>query len=82
MYFYTVISWLRRDQSNYYPEVVEKIWDTVARDRSLIENSYASWQSSCERQLSFFLCHTWTSSLNLVAVKKFSAELFPFDLIK
>ena len=27
---YTVISWLRGEQSNYCPEVVEKIWETVA----------------------------------------------------
>ena len=30
---YTVISWIRGEQSNYCPEVVEKIWDTVARGR-------------------------------------------------
>ena len=31
---YTVISWLRGEQSNYCrPEVVEKIWETVARGR-------------------------------------------------
>ena len=28
---YTVISWLREEQSNYCPEEVEKIWETVAR---------------------------------------------------
>ena len=28
--YYTVISWLRGEQSNYCPEVVEKIWKTVA----------------------------------------------------
>ena len=31
--YYTVISWLRGEQSNYCPEVVEKIWETVARGR-------------------------------------------------
>ena len=30
---YTVISWLHGEQSNYCPEVVEKVWETVARDR-------------------------------------------------
>ena len=30
---YTVISWLRGEQSNYCPEVVEKIRETVARGR-------------------------------------------------
>ena len=30
---YTVISWLRAEQSNYCPKVVEKIWETVARGR-------------------------------------------------
>ena len=25
--YYTVISWLRGEQSNYCPEVVEKIWE-------------------------------------------------------
>ena len=28
MYYYTVISWLCGEQSNYCPEVVEKIWET------------------------------------------------------
>ena len=30
---YTVISWLRGEQLNYCPEVVEMIWETVSRGR-------------------------------------------------
>ena len=32
---YTVISWLRGEQSNYCPKVMEKIWETFARGRRL-----------------------------------------------
>ena len=39
--YYTVISWLCGEQSNYCPEVVEKIWETVARSRRL-QNYHAT----------------------------------------